>query len=159
MQRLGSNLLCLWPPTPHVLLYFIHFPHLIHDSHSPIHRQLPWMAWFMFWMCRYAHVCKGFPSGSAVKNLPAGDEGDAGWISGSERFPGGGNGNPLQCSCLQNSTDRGVWWAIVHRVVKSWTRLKQLSTAWACLSFSETKKEANYCIEFILENQSSKFPP
>ena len=36
---------------------------------------------------------------------------------------------PLQYSCLENPTDRGAWWAIVHRVAKSWTRLKQLSTA------------------------------
>ena len=40
---------------------------------------------------------------------------------------GEGNGTPLQCSCLGNPMDRGAWWAIVHRVTKSWTRLKQLS--------------------------------
>ena len=39
-----------------------------------------------------------------------------------------GNGSPLQYSCLENPMDRGVWWAIVHRVTKSWTRLKWLST-------------------------------
>ena len=38
-----------------------------------------------------------------------------------------GNGNPLQCSCLENPVDRGAWWAAVHRVAQSWTRLKQLS--------------------------------
>ena len=38
-----------------------------------------------------------------------------------------GNGNPLQNSCLENPVDRGAWWAAVHRVVQSWTRLKQLS--------------------------------
>ena len=41
----------------------------------------------------------------------------------------GQNGNPLQNSCLENPMDRGVWWAIVHRVAKSQTRLKQFSTA------------------------------
>ena len=41
---------------------------------------------------------------------------------------GGGHGNPLQYSCLENSTDRGAWWTIVHRIMKSQTRLKQLST-------------------------------
>ena len=48
-----------------------------------------------------------------VKNPPANAEGtgDAGLIPGSERPPGGGNGNPLQYSCLENSMDRGVWWA------------------------------------------------
>ena len=40
-------------------------------------------------------------------------------------FPiGEGNGNPLQCSCLENLVDRGTWWAAVHRVKQSWTRLK-----------------------------------
>ena len=50
-------------------------------------------------------------------------------IPGSGRSPGEGNGNPLQYSCLENPMDRGVWWAIVHRVAKSQTRLKQFSTA------------------------------
>ena len=46
----------------------------------------------------------------------------------SGRFPGGGHGNPLQYSCLENPMDRGAWWATVHRVTKSWTWLKLLST-------------------------------
>ena len=64
-----------------------------------------------------------------VKNPPsnAGDIGDLGSIPGSGRSPGGGYGNPLQYSCLENFTDRGAWWATVHRVAKSWTQLKQLS--------------------------------
>ena len=49
--------------------------------------------------------------------------GDVGLIPGSGRSPGGGNGNPLQYSCLENSMDRGVWWIIVHGVTKSWTQL------------------------------------
>ena len=44
-----------------------------------------------------------------------------------EISPGGGLGNPLQYSCLENPKDRGAWWAVVHRVVKSWTRLKDLA--------------------------------
>ena len=44
------------------------------------------------------------------------------------RSPGGGHGNPLQCSCLENSMDRGAWWAMVHGVAKSQTRLKRIST-------------------------------
>ena len=39
---------------------------------------------------------------------------------------GGGNGNPLQCSCLENPMDRGAWWAAVYGVTQSWTRLKRL---------------------------------
>ena len=41
---------------------------------------------------------------------------------------GEGNGNPLQCSCLENPTDGGAWWAAVYGVAQSWTRLKQLSS-------------------------------
>ena len=53
-----------------------------------------------------------------VKNLPAnaGDIGDVGSIPESERSPGGGNGNPLQYSCLENTMDREAWRATVHRV-------------------------------------------
>ena len=60
-----------------------------------------------------------------VKNLPAntGDIRNVGSIPGSGRFPGGGQGNPLQYSCLENTKDRGAWWATVQRVTKSWTRL------------------------------------
>ena len=63
-------------------------------------------------------------------NLPAsaGDMRDLGSIPGSGRSPGLGHNNPLQYSCLENPTDRGAWWAIVHRVAKSLTSLKQLST-------------------------------
>ena len=61
--------------------------------------------------------------GLVVKNSPAsaGDIKDEGLIAGSGRYPGGGHGNPLQCSCLENPMDRGVWWAIAHGVAKSRT--------------------------------------
>ena len=61
------------------------------------------------------------PSSSGVNNTPAnaGDARDAGLISGSGRSPGVGNGNPLQDPCLENSMDRGAWWATVHGVTKS----------------------------------------
>ena len=48
-----------------------------------------------------------------------------GLVPGSGRSPGKGNGNPLQCSCLENPMDRGTWQAIVHRVAKRRTRLKR----------------------------------
>ena len=57
----------------------------------------------------------------------AGNADDTGSIPGSGRTPGGGNGNPVQYSCLENPMDRGTWWATVHRVAKSETKLKQLS--------------------------------
>ena len=53
--------------------------------------------------------------------------GATGSIPGSGRSPGGGHGNPLQYSCLENPLDRGAWWETVHRVAKSQTRLKRLS--------------------------------
>ena len=61
-----------------------------------------------------------------VKNPPAnaGDLQAMGLIPGSGRPPGGGKGSPLQCSCLENPMDRGAWWAAVHRVTKSQTRLR-----------------------------------
>ena len=48
---------------------------------------------------------------------------DMGSIPGSGRSPGGGNGNPLQYSCLENPMDRGAWLAVVHGVTKNQTRL------------------------------------
>ena len=51
--------------------------------------------------------------------------GDAGLIPGLGKSPGGGYGNPLQYSCWENSTDRGVWQATIHRVVNSQTRLSE----------------------------------
>ena len=61
---------------------------------------------------------KCFPGRSVVKNLPANAE-DSGSISGSGRPPGGGHGNPLQYSGLENPMDRGAWWATVHAVAES----------------------------------------
>ena len=65
----------------------------------------------------------GFPGGSVVKNPPVNTV-DLGLIPGLGRSPGEGNGNPLQYSCLENPRDRGAWWATVHAVAKSWTRLR-----------------------------------
>ena len=78
----------------------------------------------------------GFPVGSVVKKknkkktLPAnaGDTGGPGLLSGLGRSPGEGNGNPLQYSCLENPMDGGAWWATVHGVAKSWTRLSDFTS-------------------------------
>ena len=51
----------------------------------------------------------------------ASNAGDPGSIPGSRRSPGGGHGNPLQYSCLENPEDRGAWWATVHGVAKGGT--------------------------------------
>ena len=71
----------------------------------------------------------GSPGDTVVKNPPAdtGDAVDANSISGSGRFAWGGNGNPLQYSCLENPMDTGAWQAMAHRVAKSQTRLSDLA--------------------------------
>ena len=68
-------------------------------------------------------VSDGYVGGSMVKNLPAnaGDTRDVSSIPRSGRSPGGGNGNPLQYSCLEESMDRGAWQATVQGVTKSRT--------------------------------------
>ena len=69
-----------------------------------------------------------------VKNLPANSKGvrDTGLSPPSGRSPGGGHRNPLEYSCLENPVDRGAWRATVHKVAKSQTQLKWLSTH-ACI--------------------------
>ena len=64
---------------------------------------------------------------TAEATCGGGNAGDLGSIPGLERFPGAAHGNPLQYSCLENPVDRGAWWAAVHRVAQSLSRLKWLS--------------------------------
>src|SRR5574340_177369 len=68
----------------------------------------------------------GFPGGANGKE-PACNIGDPGSIHGSGRCPGEGDGYPLQCSCQENSMDRRAWWATVHGVAKSPTRLSDFT--------------------------------
>ena len=72
----------------------------------------------------FLQMLVGIPGGAVVKSPPAraGDARDAGSVLGLGRSPGGGNGNPLQCSCLENSIDRGAWWAAAHGVAQSQTQ-------------------------------------
>ena len=65
----------------------------------------PWLPW---WLSGKESAC---------------NVGDVGSIPGLGRSPGEGNGNPLQCSCLENPLDRGAWWATVHGVTKSQTQM------------------------------------
>ena len=71
----------------------------------------------------------GFPGGTSGREFPAsaGEVREVGSIPGSGKSLGGGYGNPLQYSCLENPMDRGAWWAVVRRVTNSQTRRKQLS--------------------------------
>ena len=52
---------------------------------------------------------------------------------------GEGNGNPLQCSCLENPRDRGAWWAAIYGVPQSWTRLKRLSSSSSSIACQKGK--------------------
>ena len=68
----------------------------------------------------------GFPGGSEVK-ASACNVGDLGSIPGSGRSSGDGNGNPLQYSCPESPMDGGAWWAAVHGVARSRTRLSNFT--------------------------------
>ena len=75
---------------------------------------------FGAWIDNLVAVSLGFPGGSDSKKSTC-NEGDLGSIPGSGRFPGEGNGNPLQYSCLANPMDREVWWVTVRGVAESVT--------------------------------------
>ena len=83
----------------------------------------------------------GFPGGSVVRNPPAnaGSTGDSSLIPGSGRYPGEGNGNPLQYSCLRNPRDRGAWQAIVHEVTEGQS---PLPVKWTGLTSDPREKES-----------------
>ena len=66
-------------------------------------------------------MCKRDDGASLLAQMV--NAGDLGSVPGSGRSPGEEKGSPLQYSCLENSMDRGAWWAIVYGVVKSWIRL------------------------------------
>ena len=87
---------------------------------QPLQPQFPQQPLYTY--CRES----GFPGGSVSKETTCNAR-DVGSIAGLKRSPGGGHGNPLQYSCLENSVDTGAWKATVHRVSKSWTRLERLS--------------------------------
>ena len=87
-----------------------------------------------------------FPGGSGIKNLPA-HAGDLGLIPGWGRSPERGNGNPLQCSCLENPMDRGTWWATVYGAAESQTCL----STWQAIKVSlKTKFLYAHLYMFIL---------
>ena len=69
-----------------------------------------------FFLFEASTLWSSFSGGSVVKNPPAnaGDKGDSGSIPGSGKSPGGGHGNPLQYSCLENPMDRGALWTTVE---------------------------------------------
>ena len=85
----------------------------------------------------------GFPRGTGGKKSTynAGDLRDTGSMPGSGRSPGGGNGNPLQHSCLKNPMDRGVWKSIVHGAGNESDMTEQLITHMPVLSRNKSERE------------------
>ena len=92
-----------------------------------------------------------------VKNPPANsrDARDMGSIPGLGRCPGGGNGNPLQYSCLENSMDRGAWWATVHGATESWTWLNAHTHSETAASRGE-HEDTHLGILFLLPTKGHK---
>ena len=109
------------------------FPRFPDDFVKPINQYWTTYVWTSFTQRNKFSGFKSLYSGShlalMVKNLPVnvGYIRDSSLISGLVQFPRGGDGNPLQYSCLGNPMDRGAWWLTVHRVVKSWMHLRDLA--------------------------------
>ena len=92
----------------------------------------------------------GFPGGSDGK-ASACTAGDPGLIPGSERSRGEGNGNPLQYPCLENPMDRGAWWATVHGVAESRTRLSDFTSfLHGCCQWDDPKHILAPSVWFLL---------
>ena len=83
------------------------------------------------------HHTKSFPGGSEGKESTC-NAGDSGSIPGSGRSPGGGNGNPLQYFSLENSMNRGTWWATVYGIAESATT--ETTTSHDGLPFSNAEE-------------------
>ena len=111
------------PPPCHTHTYAMHIRHIctlsrIHGPREPIHDSSSEPS---VWL-------SSLPGGaSGEEPARAGDIRDAASTPGSGRCPGGGHGNPLQYSCLENPMDRGAWRAAVQRVTESQTRLSDLA--------------------------------
>ena len=106
-------------------------------------------SWFCFSVGFY-----GFPGGSDGKNPFA--MWDLGWIPGLGRSPGGGNGNPLQYSCLENPMDRGVWWATVHGIAKNqtWWVTKHTHThRFLCIDY-DANSSFKICVYLNINNKT-----
>ena len=88
-----------------------------------------------------------------VKNSPAnaGDERDMGLIPGLGRSPGGGHGNPLQYSRLENPMDRGAWQVTVHGIAKSQTQLQLLSTHCSTTTTGDNENSNSWCFRALSE--------
>ena len=115
------------PKDPHSDFFFLHLP-LIQSLSTGIFNDLAkeFICVFHMEKCKQTiwptqDYKMGFPCGSVVKHLPAnaGDTGDMGSILEFGISPGGGSGNPLQYSCLENPVDGELWRATVHGIAES----------------------------------------
>ena len=109
------------------------------ERDSPFMSKTTWFKCDTFWKHLYKF---GFPGGSDSKESACNAE-DSGSILGLGRSPGEGNGNPLQYPCLENSMDRGVWWATVHGVPKESDMTERLTLS---LSY-QFSKHIMSCLE------------
>ena len=109
-------------------IYFL-IPRTILEPYSGAQLNYLKMVQFSSLLLRFVRQKQGFPWWLSGKDsgCSAGAAGDTSLFPGLGRSPGGGHGNPVQYSCLENLMDRGAWWATVHRVAKSWTWLKRLN--------------------------------
>ena len=110
----------------------------------------------------YLLCATGFPGSTSVKELDYRmqvDVRDVGSIPGSGRSSGGGHGNPLQYSRLENPMDRGAWWATVLRVTKSQTVLKRLCTHAQCARYHARLSWIFHWYERVLLNEFSLSTP
>ena len=107
--------------------------------------------WFRHICICVCILCKwGFPAGSDCKESTC-NAGDLGSILGSGRSPGGGHGNPLQYSCLENPMDRGAWQATVCGVVKSWTWLTNTHTNTHTYSLSDSSWRILNVVPYLVQ--------
>ena len=104
-----------------------------------LHFSSEWWCWQSFHLL-ICHACTFLDSKETADNV-----GDHGLIPGLGRSPGGGQGNPLQYSCLQNSMDGGPWWVPAHGVEKTQTR-----TEWLTLSLSYLLWLCGFFLLFLL---------
>ena len=90
-----------------------------------------WICTLSLYLFLFYNLFSSVSQAALVKNplANAGDRREAGLIPEEGRSPGGGNGNPLQYSCLENPTDRVAWWATVHGIAKSKTWLSDWTHA------------------------------
>ena len=111
------------------------------DSHLSLGPNLN-IYWIFDLFPPYSPSFRGFPGGSDDK-ASACNAGDPGSIPQLGRSPGGGNGYPLQYSCLKNSSEQGAWWATVRGVTKSQTKENMPGGLHQPLSFSELHNNTN----------------